>query len=131
TSSGVIREASNLLPNDAEWVAEVDVEKFRNTPAGSAVFDPSKQIVSLFKEHLGIPITDIDRVFGSGGGGGGWSFTVVKTKNSIKEEEFRAKAELGDPIGTILKRDYYLAKDNPVFDMVGNFFATKLKDVGF
>src|SRR5439155_26249614 len=106
TSSGVIREASNLLPNDAEWVAEVDVEKFRNTPAGSAVFDPSKQIVSLFKEHLGIPITDIDRVFGSGGGGGGWSFTVGKSKNSIKEDALRAAAQRGAPIGPLPNQHY-------------------------
>src|SRR5262245_49428701 len=129
--AGAVRDETNLLPNDAEWVADVDVEKVRNTPAGSAMFDPSKQMVGLFKEHLGIPVSDIERVVGSGGSGGAWSFTVIKTKNSIKEDALRDKAELREPIGTIMKRDYYLAKDNPVFDMVGNFFATKLKDIGF
>ena len=129
--SGAVRDETNLLPNDAEWVADVDVEKVRNTPAGSAMFDPSKQMVALFKEHLAIPVSDIVRVVGSGGSGGAWSFTVVKTKSSINEEALRTAAELREPIGNIMKRDYYLAKDNPVFDMVGNFFATKLKDIGF
>src|SRR5262249_16833941 len=74
---------------------------------------------------------DIERVVGSGGSAGAWSFTVIKTKSSISEEALRTAAELGEPIGNINKRDYYLAKDNPVFDMVGNFFATKLKDMAF
>ena len=39
--------------------------------------------------------------------------------------------ELGDPLGTVKNRDYFLAKDNPVFAAAGNYFKTKLVDFGF
>src|SRR5262245_18872755 len=113
-SSGLVREASNLLPNDAQWV--VDVPEFRKlieTPAGTAIFDPSKQIGALVKDRLGVPETEIDRVVSCGGGDGAWTFSVVKLRNSLKFETLAAAMELGDPLGNIQKRDYYLAKDNP------------------
>src|SRR5262249_37927498 len=62
--AGAVRDETNLLPNDADWVADVNVEKVRNTPAGSAMFDPSKQMVGLFKDHLSIPVHEIEPVGG-------------------------------------------------------------------
>jgi Protein of unknown function (DUF1559) len=131
-SSGTIREASNLLPNDAQWVADVpDFRKLIDTPAGSAIFDSSKQIGALVKDRLGVPETDIDRVLSCGGGDGAWTFSVIKFRTSLKFETLANAMELGDSLGSILSRDYYLVKDNPLFNMVGNYFATKLKDAGW
>jgi hypothetical protein len=37
--------------------------------------------------------------------------------------------ELGDALGAIKKREYFLAKDNPVFRSVGEYFKTKLTEM--
>jgi hypothetical protein len=128
---GLARDVTNLLPNDAQWVLNVDVPAALGTPAGSTLFDPAKGTGPLVKEYLGAPVTDLQQVVASGGGDGAWTFTLVRSKTSFNADAVKAAMNLGEPLGTIKRRDYYLAKDNPLFEAVGNYFATKLKDLTF
>ena len=67
----------------------------------------------------------------SGGGDGAWTFSLVRARNSFNLDAIKQAMELGDPLGEIKRRDYYLTKDNALFQAVGNFFATRLKDMGW
>jgi Protein of unknown function (DUF1559) len=120
-------ELTNLLPNDSQWAADVDVPAVLATPAGSRLFAPDKQTGPLIKAHFGVDVNQIARVIGSGGGDGSWSFTVVQTKSAVAEDTFKAAMELGEPLATIMNREYFLAKDNPAFEAIGNLIATKIQ----
>ncbi|HEX3152747.1 MAG TPA: DUF1559 domain-containing protein [Gemmataceae bacterium] len=124
-------EITNLLPNDAQWVADVDVPGVLATPAGGRLFQIDKQTGPLIKTHFGVGVDQIARAVGSGGGDGAWSFTVVQTKSPVAEETLKAAMELGEPVGNIMNRDYYVAKDNPAFEAIGNLIAAKISALEF
>lgn len=129
---GVARDPTNLLPNDAQWVAHVeDVSKALATPGGSQMFTQDKGTTAIVKECLGFGVHDIQQIVSCGGGDGAWTFTVIRTKPVINHDTLKTALEVGEPVNTIKKRDYYVAKDNPLFEAVGNYFATRLKDIGF
>ena len=128
---GIVRDPTNLLPNDAQWVLDVDVPKAAGTPAGNTLFAADKKIAGLVRECLGFGVNDIERVVASGGGDGAWSFSIVRTRSGINHEALKNAMELGDPLGTIKNREYFSAKDNPLFDAIGNYFATRLREFTF
>ena len=125
------RDATNLLPNDAQWVLDVDVQAVLGTPAGTAMFDPAKQTGTLVKDHFGVPVHQIERVVASGGGDGAWTFNVIQARTAFNIDAMKAAMELGDPLGEIKSRDYLPGQGQPRVQAVGNYFATKLKDMGF
>src|SRR5262245_7374463 len=131
TGPGSPRDATNLLPNDAQWAVDVQVQEILSRPMGSRLFHQDKQTGPLVKSNLGFPVEQIERVVAAGGGEGSWSFTVIKTKSAYSSDAAKAALELGEPLDNIKNRDYYLSKNNEVFFAVGNFFANKLKDIGF
>lgn len=129
STGSVARDITNLLPNNAQWVADVDAPRALDTPAGARLFDPDKQTGTLVKAHFGVAVNEIERIVGSGGDDGAWTFTLVRTKSPMNLETMKSALDLGEPLGEIKKRAYFLAKDNPVFEAVGNFFKTKLTDM--
>jgi Protein of unknown function (DUF1559) len=131
SSPALARDITNLLPNDSQWVLDVDVPRALATPAGSRVFDGEKQTNALLRLHFGVPVEQIQRIVGSGGGDGAWTFCLVRTKSAINQDTMKTAMELGEPVGEINRREYFLAKDNPVFMAVGNYFKTKLTDMGW
>jgi len=124
-------ELTNLLPNDSQWVADIDVPAVLATPAGMRLFQPDKQTGPLIKSHFGVGVDQIARTIGAGGGDGAWSFTVVQTKSAVDENVLKAAMELGEPIATIMNRDYYLARDNPAFEAIGNLIVAKIHALEF
>src|SRR5947209_9799359 len=107
-------DVTNLLPNDAQWVLDVDVPKVLGTVAGGRVFQPDKQTGELVKNHFGLPVTDIKHAVASGGGDGSWTFTLVESKGAMNIDAMKDARGLGEPVVTIMRRDYYLSKENPV-----------------
>ncbi len=129
---GIARDPTNLLPNDAQWVAHIeDVRAVLATPGGSAVFSPDKGTSGVVKECLGFDVKDIKQIVSCGGGDGSWTFTILRTQGAINQDALRAAMDLGDPVNNIRNRDYFLVKENPLFEAVGNYFATRLKELGF
>ena len=131
TGPGILRDPTNLLPNDAQWVLNVAADDALRTPAGRQLFDPDKGTGAVVKHSLGFPHDQLDRIVSSGGGDGAWTFTVIRTKSPFSADVVKAARDCGEPLGTILRRDFYLTKDNALFEAVGNYFATKLKELTF
>ena len=121
---GIGRDVTNLLPNDTQWVLDVNVVAMLGA-AGAALFDSAKGTGALVRDYLGLSHGEIDRVVASGGGDGAWTFSLVRARNSFNLDAIKQAMELGDPLGEIKRRDYYLTKDNALFQAVGNFFATR------
>ena len=131
-TTGIARDPTNLLPNDAQWVAHIEnVPAALATPGGSALFAPDKGTSGVVKECLGFGVKDIKQIVACGGGDGSWTFTVIRTQGAINNDALRAAMDLGDPLNNIKSRDYFLAKDNPLFEAVGKYFATRLKEFSF
>ncbi len=127
----LLRDPTNLMPNDAQWVLNVAADEALRTPAGRQLFDPDKGTGALVKDYLGVPQDQLERIVSSGGGDGAWTFSVIRTKTPFSAEVVKAAMDAGEPVGTIMRRDYYSAKGNALFEGVGNYFATKLRDLSF
>lgn len=128
---GSPRDATNLLPNESQWVLNVDVPAVLLTPGGTTLFDSTKPTGAVVKDNLGFPVNQIERVVAAGGGDGAWSFSVIKAKSPFALDAVKTALQVSAPAGEILSREYYVVKDNELFDAVGNYFANKLKDIGF
>ena len=132
SGGGLPRSATtNLLPNDSQWVLDVDIPQALATPAGSRVFDGQSRRRPWSSSTSGAGRADQpDRRIRRRG-------RVVDVHRHPDEDGVQPGRPEGrpwswaTPSGTIKKREYFLAKDNPVFQAVGNFFKTKLVDFGF
>ncbi|HVK07756.1 MAG TPA: hypothetical protein VM597_03155, partial [Gemmataceae bacterium] len=127
----VNRDATNLLPGDAQWVLNVDAKAVLDTPAGTTLFDAVKPTGQVVKESLGFPVHQLERVVSAGGGDGAWSFHVIKTRSPFQSSAVLGALGVERPVANIKQREYYVVKDNDLFDAVGNYFANKLRDIGF
>ena len=83
---GIARDVSNLLPNDAQWVASVDVPATLQTVPGSTLFDGAKPTAALVTDSLGFKVDTIERIVAAGGGDGKWSFTVIRTRTDFTRD---------------------------------------------
>ncbi len=131
---GIARDVSNLLPNDAQWVASVDVPATLQTVPGSTLFDGAKPTAALVTDSLGFKVDTIERIVAAGGGDGKWSFTVIRTRTDFTRDTVKkavTDAETPEPAKTIKSREYFLIKDNPLFWAVGNYVRHQLTSMNF
>jgi hypothetical protein len=104
-------DITNFLPNEAEAVASLNVDRLMNSSASEAAFGtPGGFRTEGFQTAMGFPFKDVVRIVSAARHGGqpdGWQFSVVRTANPVTLDTLRNLKPVRDPKGPIEGQEFY------------------------
>src|SRR4029077_10142702 len=87
--------ATNLLPNDTEFVLNIMPQEFLASPLGRTAFDtPGAFQRSQFQSTFGFPLDDLERVLAAANLAQKWNFFVVRTSKPVKPDAVKKALHL-------------------------------------
>jgi hypothetical protein len=120
-------EVTNYLPNEAEAVMSINVERLVNSAAKKAAFfTPGAFRPDAFQNVMGFPFEKMVRVVWSAhhfGRPDGWQFTVVRTSTPVTLATLKNLKLVKDPKGPIEGYDFFTVTGE--MDSLSRFLFTR------
>jgi hypothetical protein len=133
-------ELTNLLPNDAETVLAMYVDRFRNSTLGTQTFESAAGFKpGTFAAKLGIDEGDMARFVRAENLQNRWAFNAIRTTQRVALDDWKdgsgtkhagLKTALGltkGPKSPIQGKEYWLLAPNDLLDGLGSILQSELE----